>query len=93
MKRRIVSIATGSLLAVAGLVAILLCRNSHQACFVPIGARTGVVPWYHSPVNCAVANWTYGLGVVAVIFGTIIAILGIVVVIRDRVLPLHEQPS
>jgi len=87
------SIAAGLLLAAAGVVVYLLSNDAYQECDVPIGARTGVFPGHTSTVNCGMANWTQVLGLIALICGALTATLGVILIVRDRVLPIDAQPS
>jgi hypothetical protein len=94
VNRRVVCIVAGLLLTSAGIVSCLLSGHAHNMCFDPFGSGTGIVPSARrSGVNCTVANWSYSLGVVAIVSGAIVSALGLVVVVRDRVAPIDVRPS
>ena len=94
VNRRVAIVLAGVLLCVAGIVVFLLTKHARQDCFAPLGSGTGVVPSArHSGLNCTVANWSYSLAIAAVICGAVLALLGIVVIVRDRVASIGDRAS
>ena len=94
MNRRLAVVLSGLGLCVAGVIVFLLSAHAHRDCFAPWGSGTGVVPSTRPQVtDCTVANWSYSLAIVAFIGGTVIALLGIVVMIRDHVAPVTDRAS